>query len=370
MAKDENESLGAFGKLFNKNVPHILESIFLSLDYDSFMTCHDVCCAWAYLFKSDSFKDGAEKLLAEKMWRQHKLYTSVESGNIEEVNYLLSIGVDPSCRTLVEYWNSGITPLNQAAIQLLLEAGCEPKAPNVNGFTPLHKSVMMGAKDAVKSLLDAGANPNTSLLDKTAPLHSAAELGYVEITKLLLDAGADPKRANDTGMTPLIYAAWCHNTELVKLLVGAGSNPNDKCNNGLTALHAIAHPSSPGTAEQDKTEVAKLLLKSGADPNAMCNDKSTPLLWASLDGCKHTVKLLLKAGSDPNIATTDKYQMVPLHAAAYEGHTDVVKLLLDAGAHPNSTDGIGWTPLTWAINNWNKELIEILFKAGRANREK
>ena len=171
----------------------------------------------------------------------------------------------------------------------------------------------------------------------------------------------------------MIYAALCHNTELVKLLVGAGSNPNDKCNNGLTALHAIASPSRPllqGSAEQDKTEVAKLLLKSGADPNAMCNDKSTPLLWASLDGCKDTVKLLLKAGSDPNIATTDKYQMVPLHAAAFEGHTDVVKLLLDAGAHPNSTDGSGWTPLTWAIHNWNKDLIEILFKAGRANREK
>ena len=99
MAKDENESLGAFGKLFNKNVPHILESIFLSLDYDSFMTCHDVCSTWKYLFMSDSYKEGTEKLLAEKLRREEMIHDSVRSGDIEEVNRLLSSGVDPNCRT-------------------------------------------------------------------------------------------------------------------------------------------------------------------------------------------------------------------------------------------------------------------------------
>ena len=32
----------AFNKLFNKSVPHILEKIFLSLDYASFKTCLDL----------------------------------------------------------------------------------------------------------------------------------------------------------------------------------------------------------------------------------------------------------------------------------------------------------------------------------------
>ena len=92
MAQGKNSNLGAFGKVFNKNVPHILESIFLSLDYDSFMTCHNVCFAWKYLFMSDSFKEGAEKLLAEKMRREEMIHDSVRSGDIEEVDRLLSGG--------------------------------------------------------------------------------------------------------------------------------------------------------------------------------------------------------------------------------------------------------------------------------------
>ena len=98
----------------------------------------------------------------------------------------------------------------------------------------------------------------------------------------------------------------------------------------------------------------------------------TPLHYASYIGCKDTVKLLLTAGADPNSATTN--ELVPLHIAAKKAvpndRADVVKLLLDAGARPDSTDAAGWTPLTWAIRRWNKELIEIFFNARRGNREK
>ena len=36
----------AFGTLFTRNVPHILERIFLSLDYYSFNECLNVNKAW------------------------------------------------------------------------------------------------------------------------------------------------------------------------------------------------------------------------------------------------------------------------------------------------------------------------------------
>ena len=45
----------AFDKLFTKSVPHILEKIFLSLDYKSFKTCLDVSKTWRDLLNSDSF---------------------------------------------------------------------------------------------------------------------------------------------------------------------------------------------------------------------------------------------------------------------------------------------------------------------------
>ena len=46
----------AFNKLFNKSVPHILEKLFLSLDYGSFKTCLDVNKTWRQLLTSDSYR--------------------------------------------------------------------------------------------------------------------------------------------------------------------------------------------------------------------------------------------------------------------------------------------------------------------------
>ena len=58
-----------FDLLFNKNVPHILEKIFLNLeDYDSFMACQNVCKAWRGLFSSELFKKRAKDLLYEDVW--------------------------------------------------------------------------------------------------------------------------------------------------------------------------------------------------------------------------------------------------------------------------------------------------------------
>ena len=50
-------------KLFRKNVPHILERIFFSLDYDSFMECSKVCKEWNKLLSSDRYRSEAEKML-------------------------------------------------------------------------------------------------------------------------------------------------------------------------------------------------------------------------------------------------------------------------------------------------------------------
>ena len=57
-----------FDLLFNKNVPHILEKIFLNLeDYDTFMACQDVCKAWRGLFSLEVFKKRARELMYRKM---------------------------------------------------------------------------------------------------------------------------------------------------------------------------------------------------------------------------------------------------------------------------------------------------------------
>ena len=45
----------AFDKLFSMNVPHILEKIFFSLDYESYKKCLEVSYAWNELLKSEQY---------------------------------------------------------------------------------------------------------------------------------------------------------------------------------------------------------------------------------------------------------------------------------------------------------------------------
>ena len=56
-----------FDQLFNKNIPHILEKIFLSLDYKSFKRCHEVCKAWREIVENESFRRRSKALYHDEM---------------------------------------------------------------------------------------------------------------------------------------------------------------------------------------------------------------------------------------------------------------------------------------------------------------
>ena len=56
----EYEGGCGFDTLFSKSLPHILENIFLSLDYYSFKTCYEVSNQWKEFITSDSFQKKAK----------------------------------------------------------------------------------------------------------------------------------------------------------------------------------------------------------------------------------------------------------------------------------------------------------------------
>ena len=71
-----------FEYLFRRNVPHILEKIFFSLNYDSFKTCSEVCRAWNELMRSDSYEERRIELIIEKIAMQkraHRTFLSVKT---------------------------------------------------------------------------------------------------------------------------------------------------------------------------------------------------------------------------------------------------------------------------------------------------
>ena len=57
-----------FDLLLRRNVQHIWEKIFLSLDYESFKKCLTVCQAWNGIFTKESFISKAKSTFAAKMW--------------------------------------------------------------------------------------------------------------------------------------------------------------------------------------------------------------------------------------------------------------------------------------------------------------
>ena len=80
MDGDKSTSLGEFGPLFNKNVPHIMEKIFFPLDYDSFVSCGKVCKTWKVLLSSEPYH---ARFLEKKNKEERKLcYHSIQ-GNSE-----------------------------------------------------------------------------------------------------------------------------------------------------------------------------------------------------------------------------------------------------------------------------------------------
>ena len=66
MAAEKKTILGGFETLFNKSVPHILEKIFFTLDYDSFLACSKVCKTLNDLLSSEPYQRRSNEMLEKK----------------------------------------------------------------------------------------------------------------------------------------------------------------------------------------------------------------------------------------------------------------------------------------------------------------
>ena len=155
MAAEDCVDNSGFGTLFAKNVPHILEKIFFSLDYESYNTCLKVSKVWNKLLTSEPYKQKGRSLFHDNIWRDEcRLHLATIDGDKAEFERLLS--------------------------HCLVDVNREPTAP-------LRIAARKGNKDVVQLLLDRGADPNKANEDGRTPLHLAQFRGYTDIVKILQD---------------------------------------------------------------------------------------------------------------------------------------------------------------------------------------
>ncbi len=79
---------------------------------------------------------------------------------------------------------------------------------NINAYhkdtftSPLMLAASLGYNNVCKILLEAGADVNASDLEGNTPLHLAIQ--HWNVIQTLLDYGADPNALNDEGYTPIM----------------------------------------------------------------------------------------------------------------------------------------------------------------------
>jgi len=157
------------------------------------------------------------------------------TGDLEAIQYLLSIGVPPGDRTSASL-SAAITARCEACVRLLVEKGAPANGLRPNGTLNTNVGASAGGvlNDAAKRgmpelsqfLLDHGASLESTDRERFTLLMQAVlsmDPRRDQMVEWLLSKGADPNAKNDRGDTAYVLAARVGIPSTLNLLVNAGA---------------------------------------------------------------------------------------------------------------------------------------------------
>ncbi|WP_265017172.1 ankyrin repeat domain-containing protein [Wolbachia endosymbiont (group B) of Endotricha flammealis] len=274
------------------------------------------------------------------------LHYTASKGCLEVAKFLIDKGASVNAQNVY-----GREPIHIAAehdnkniIELLLNKGVSVNEVDKDGWMSLHWASWNGHLNIIEYLVGKGANVNAKDRNGKTPLDLARDKGYNNVVEYLQQTQLGLDRQ-------LLTAVQGGNLNEVKDFVvrGASLDTQDS-NNGWTPIIYAAQGS--------KWDAVKFLIAQGAKFNNEITYQGTPLHFAAQEGNSNMVQFLLDKGA--NIEAQDAYNRKPLHIAVDVNRLNVVNLLLDRGANLKATDMYGKTSLDLAIQKGYEDIVEVL----------
>ena len=260
------------------------------------------------------------------------------------------------------------TPEQHAAVDLILEAGADPSAPDIHNWTPLHTAAMAGHADLAQRLIAAGASVESEAHGErgASPLSYALFYAKAYMGEVLIPIYPDNLRT---------AAALGNGIE--RFFDGAVLTPDayrgldfyapdffPACHRKQNRQEVIDEALS-WAARNNQCDAMSALLARGADVNANVF-RGTPLLWACYSDKVEAASWLLDHGAHPDLrhdwgGEGHGVDAVAMHLAAQYNCVRCLNLLLDHGADPTVVDGAyHGTPKEWAEFHGSIDAVEIL----------
>ncbi|KAI5360307.1 Putative ankyrin repeat-containing domain superfamily [Septoria linicola] len=311
-------------------------------------------------------------------YRAAPVIVAAQHGYDEILELLISYGANIDIQD-----GSGYTALGIAAKQglgkcviSLLKAKLDRTGSYEDDRIAFHLAVSGGHSDCIRAFCESGINLDAVNQDGHTALRTAASLGDVETAAILLNAGAKVDGQSTIGSSHLTIAAEQGHVTMMELLIGHGANlAKPKQETGSLFSNALNHGES-----QSGYAMLEMLLRSTQDnlsdsdlkdiltafktPQGSSREEvsAAMIVAAACAGNENALRALHRVGADPNARFSDG--QTALHRVATERHFTAVLRLLDLEAQVNVLDQRGYSPLMYAIQQGQVQMVEKMIEYG------